>query len=174
MEPDTATPTPLEAMTNSQLKNLCVEAGLPVYGTKEQLIERLQANAAADLTEPTPAPEAAPAVELDAAEPAEPVAPTAPVVKTPAVITTPTVDAANLPPANHGKHVQETLDAVRSRFAGLVINYDPHQEVFTLEGGRQGRVTLGARQPLKMIMGTAESYYNLARGRSKNDFGELM
>jgi len=164
MEP---TPAPsLEAMTNSQLKALCVEAGLPVYGTKEQLIERLQANAAADLAEPTPEPEpeAAPAVE--------PVAP--PAVKMPAVLTTPTVDAANLPPANHGKHVQDTLDAVRSRFAGLVINYDQHQEVFTLEGGRQGRVTLGARQPLKMIMGTAEGYYNLARGRSKTDFGELV
>ena len=95
-------------------------------------------------------------------------------VKAPAILTTPTVNVENLPPANHSKHVQDTLDAVRSRFAGLVINYDPHQEVFTLEGGRQGRVTLGARQPLKMIMGTAEGYYNLARGRSKTDFGELV
>ncbi len=155
----------LEAMTNSQLKALCSEAGLPVYGTKDQLVERLQANAVADLTEPASAP---------AAEQAEPVAPPAPAVKMPAVITTPTVDAANLPPANHGKHVQDTLDAVRGRFAGLVINYDQHPEVFTLEGGRQGRVTLGARQPLKMIMGIAESYYNLARGRVKSDFGELV
>jgi hypothetical protein len=35
-------------------------------------------------------------------------------------------------------------------------------------------VTLGARQPLKMILSVAESYYNLARGRAKNDFGDLV
>jgi hypothetical protein len=164
--------TPLETMTNAELKALCTEAGLATYGTKDQLIERLQANAAADLAEPAPAVEPeSPAV----VEPEPSPAPThAPVVKAPAILTTPTVNVENLPPANHSKHVQDTLDAVRSRFAGLVINYDPHQEVFTLEGGRQGRVTLGARQPLKMIMGTAEGYYNLARGRSKTDFGELV
>jgi hypothetical protein len=169
MEPATS----LETMTNAELKALCTEAGLATYGTKEQLIERLQANAAADLAEPAPTvePEVPAAVEPEQAPAPEPEP--APVVKAPAILTTPTVNVENLPPVNHAKHVQDTLDAVRGRFPGLIINYDPHQEIFTLEGGRQGRMTLGARQPQRAIMLTAEGYYNLARGRAKVDFGDI-
>lgn len=155
----------MDDKTQAELKAMCVEAGLPTYGNKQQLIERLHADAAASLAEPVA--ENTPAVEPETTPTPEPIR--APKV----IVTQSTVPVENLPPVNHAAHVQEVLDACRSRFHGLNVRYDSNEEVFMFEGGRQGRVSTTARQPARCIIGAAESYYNLARGRAKADFGEL-
>lgn len=174
----------MEQMTNKELAQMCREAGLPDYGTKDKLIARLQKMAAEVLTEqpaeaPTPEQPAdmevqpEPAVEL---EPVAPAAESAPPVVMPAVIgkvSRITALPENLPPVNHAAHVQDTLDSVRGRFQGLNIQYDSNEEMFIFSGGRQGRLTTTARQPKRSIMLVAESYFNFARGRAKTDIGEL-
>lgn len=182
----TPEPTGMEAMTNAQLKALCAEAGLPTYGNKEQLIERLQTSAAAELAEPT-ADAIAGATELmnnnDVVgefmmpEPTpEPAAPAPEPVKPamPAVIIQSTAAPGTLPPINHAAHVQEVLDTVRDRFPGVALRYDSNEEVFIIEGGRQGRLTTTARQPMRPILLAIEGYWNMARGRAKVDIGELI
>lgn len=186
----------MEQLTNKELAQMCREAGLPDYGTKEKLIARLQKMAAEVLTEqpaqaePEQPYEAAltqepaqpadmevqpePIVEL-VAEPEQQPEPNAPVVM-PAVIgkvSRITALPENLPPVNHAAHVQDTLDSVRGRFQGLNIQYDSNEEMFIFSGGRQGRLTTTARQPKRSIMLVAESYFNFARGRAKTDIGEL-
>jgi hypothetical protein len=168
---NTTEPTGMETMTNAELKALCAEAGLPTYGNKEQLIERLQMSAAAELAEPSepvasavepePTPEPAPAPE--------PVKPAMP-----AVIIQSTAAPGTLPPINHAAHVQEVLDTVRDRFPGVALRYDSNEEVFIIEGGRQGRLTTTARQPMRPILLAIEGYWNMARGRAKVDIGELI
>lgn len=157
----------MDDKTQTELKALCTEAGLPTYGTKAQLIERLQAAAASELAEPVTEP-----VDPAVVEPEPAPAPT-PVTMPKVIVTQSTVPVENLPPVNHNAHVQEVLDACRSRFHGLNLRYDSNEELFIFEGGRQGRVSTTARQPARCIIGAAESYYNLARGRAKADFGEL-
>jgi len=161
----------MDDKTQAELKAMCVEAGLPTYGNKQQLIERLQADAAASLAETVAEPEAPTAVEPEPTP--EPVAAPQPVRAPKVIVTQSTVPTENLPPVNHAAHVQDVLDACRSRFHGLNVRYDSNEEVFMFEGGRQGRVSTTSRQPARCIIGAAESYYNLARGRAKADFGEL-
>ncbi len=168
----------MEQMTNKELAQMCRDAGLPDYGTKDKLIARLQKMAAEVLTEqPAHAePSEEPAADTPTVEPVAQPEPQPEPVKMPAVIGTVsriTQLPENLPPVNHMAHVQDTIDSVRGRFQGLNIQYDSNEELFIFSGGRQGRLTTTARQPKRSIMLVAESYFNFARGRAKNDIGEL-
>jgi hypothetical protein len=165
----------MDEMTNKQLQQLCRDAGLPDYGTKAVMIERLQKAAAAELVEDaTDVVVENEDATVEVVEPVEAVKPEPVKVAAPAIIITPTVALENLPPANHAKHVEETLDAVRSRYQGIIVRYDSNEETFVFEGGRQGKTTTTARQPKWAVMSVAESYYNVARGRNREALGDIV
>lgn len=163
----------MEEKTTVELKAMCEEAGLATYGAKSVLIERLQKHAVAEMIEEAVMGE--PSVEPEAEPVAAPAPAPAPApVKSGIVAISSTAMLSTLPPVNHKAHVQETLDECRSRFHGIIVNYDINQEAFIFDGGRQGRTTTTARQPKKNVLDVAKSYYNLARGRNMEPIGEVI
>jgi acetoin utilization deacetylase AcuC-like enzyme len=149
----------------AQLKLDCAAEGLPSTGTKAAMIKRLQTNAAEKLVNP---PSELNSDDNNVEVNLQDVLEKTEKVNTPSIITkSNNLDIDKLPPINHAKHVENVLDKVKERFHMLNIRYDSNKEVFLLEGGRQGRVTTTARQPLKPIMLLCEGYVSLSR-RGRN------
>lgn len=182
----------IENMTNSELQEACKEAGLPVYGGKNALIERLQKHAIASVAEnpvaATQEPEAvreAPKGNINSeiqsnqnktysAEEVQQIV-AKQVAEATKKLITPSQDDVHKALQSHTgyseKEVQETLEYIRSRFKGLItVNLDKHQEVFQFEGGRQGRMTTTIKQSPKAVMKVAEGYANVATAHLGGDF----
>lgn len=157
-------------MSLAELRLQCTAAGLPTSGTKPTLIARLQEVAAQSLSEDHETVVVAEQTEKSEPEPVapKPVEAKPEPVKNVSPVVVPV--AGVLPPANHAKHVSDVLDAVKARHPYLNFSYDQHQEVFLIDGGKQGRVTLTARQPAKPILLACDGYVSInQRGAKNND-----
>lgn len=121
----------LNALTTAKLQTQAKEAGLPTWGTKMQLIQRLQEDAVTKLQ--TSKTDEVPPVPVAVASISSPKA------DTNAVVT----------------------EINRRFGHAVKVFYDAEQEVFQFEGGIQGRTTTTARQPLKAILAVAASYLNI-------------
>lgn len=169
-------------MTLEELKLAAKEAGVKDYGTKAQIVERIHNASIAALTD---TPEKETLVTQSTPAPVQPVVP-APVIEkaftvealtqqpVPVVFVNTPINTKTLPPVNHKAHVQEVIEWSASNLPGVIVKYDEHQEVFTLEGGRQGRTTTTARQPLSAFISAARQYSNIAMsGRAQADLGAV-
>lgn len=165
----------LETMTLEELKLACKDAGVKDYGTKAQIIERIKNASIAALTN-TPEKEITVAQEQMVASAIEKAfTPEAPAPQpVPVVFVNSPTNIKTLPPVNHKAHVQEVLDWSSSNLPGVMVKYDEHQEVFTFDGGRQGRQTTTARQPLGTFKAAAIAYRNVAQyGQAQRDLGSV-
>jgi len=193
----------IDTMTQSELQEACKDAGLPTYGTKAVLIERLQKSAIASVAENAgdmadwkedgqeAKQEEAPQGNMNSeiqnnqnktysAEEVQQIV-AKQVAEATKKLITPSQDEVHKALQSHvgysDKEVQETLSYVRSRFQGLItVNVDKNQDppVFQFEGGRQGRMTTTTRQSPKAVMKVAESYANVATAHLGGDFMASM
>jgi hypothetical protein len=153
------------------LRKACSDAGLPTYGNKDQLLERLNAAAASDLANSDESPVEVTTLEADtdaqattavmqqsasfstAAAAPEPM-PSHAVPSQPLILQAP----ANAPArTSFAGQAADLLAHIRNKFPGLIVKLDAHNEVFTFEGGRQGKVTTTIHQPMAAIVGQRTS-----------------
>lgn len=172
----------------ADLRKACADAGLPTYGNKEQLLERLNAAASAELTD-NAAPEDVAATETMQAsalvaevgnhgtEPASVPASqqhasptTSPVVADTRLTIPLEQQIASIGfTGSHNKgqtvtieHARRVLEEIRNRYPQLNVQLDVDNEVYVFQGGIQGKVTTTIHQPLAAILhhvsGVAPTY----------------
>lgn len=189
----------LDQLTQADLQAKCKAQGLAVYGTKAQLIDRLNAQSISELTgSPVPEDNAAPE-DVEATglmQATASVAFAAPIQDAPApiipsvtlTIPTPVEVVAYSAQTDNGKRpmaeAEATLQAMKDAYPSLSVKLDPHSECFVFEGGIQGRVSTTIHQPrialLHRVHGVAPLYIQAhhaaiaARGTVMGAMGDIL
>lgn len=162
----------LENLSTAELKQACKDAGVADYGSKRDMIERLQENAAQQVSaNKTPEVKDWKAntqeyqnrtytnEEVQALVSAK-------VAEATKRLITPSQDEVTKLLQTHTgyskREIGDTLDYIKSRFPGINVRIDEHQEVFQFSGGKQGTVTTTVKQNPKAVIKVAEQYMNIA------------
>lgn len=177
-------------MSQAQLMAESKTRGIPAYGTKQQLIDRLTSHAS-DPANPSPAPDFAnpndssamatmqtsatvnhvedrtPPSQVIAPEPyqkSNDATPPSKQVILPTAQDTVAFGQTTQSGLQTMEYAQRVLSKIKSKFPNLQVRIDPHQEVYVFEGGIQGRVTTTIHQPesamLHYMHGLAPGYIN--------------
>lgn len=194
MDTQAAPMVSLDQLTQADLQAKCKAQGLAIYGTKAQLIDRLNAQSISELTgSPVPEDNAAPE-DVEATglmQATASVAFATPIQDAPApqlVSSTPVEVVAYSAQTDNGKRpmaeAEATLQAMKDAYPSLSVKLDPHSECFVFEGGIQGRVSTTIHQPpialLHRVHGVAPLYIQAhhaaiaARGTVMGAMGDVL
>lgn len=179
----------LDQLTQADLQAKCKAQGLAVYGTKAQLIDRLNAQSISELTgSPVPEDNAAPE-DVEATGLMQATASVAFAAPIPQLVApTPVEVVAYSAQTDNGKRpmaeAEATLQAMKDAYPSLSVKLDPHSECFVFEGGIQGRVSTTIHQPpialLHRVHGVAPLYIQAhhaaiaARGTVMGAMGDIL
>lgn len=160
----------LETMSLEDLKAQLEQRGLKAYGSKQQMIERIQTHDAADLaadptpTEPTDLSNEVEPIrgddgEIKVIEPSEE-----------DILRYTSVDSSPTHRVNSVEEVKAIFEHLKSRFAGsgVLVTYGIDHDTFSFTGGPQGKVTTTAQQPRPAIEAVVRNYFNAMKSVQRN------